>query len=105
MKTAVYSWRLSHGKKVDLEAEARREGKSVARVLDEITTDWLNHRREARNGDAAEQERIWKRAMKAIGTIRGGDPTRAERSKELVREIIREKYRRERQRNAAPRSY
>jgi hypothetical protein len=100
MKTEVYSWRLSPEKKMELEAEAKREGKSVAQVLEEISTEWLHQRRNGRDEDEAEQERIWKQAMKAIGSIRGGDPKRAERSKLRVRQIIREKYERERERNA-----
>jgi len=103
MKTEVYSWRLSPEKKMELESEARREGKSVAQVLDEISTEWLKQRRNGRDGDEAEQERIRKRLMKVVGSIRSGDPTRAERSKELVREIIRSKYEAERKRNAARR--
>jgi hypothetical protein len=33
--------------------------------------------------------------MAAVGTIRGGDPTRSQRASELVREIIREKHAKE----------
>ncbi len=33
--------------------------------------------------------------MAAVGTIRGGDPTRSQRTSELVREIIREKHAKE----------
>lgn len=90
---------------MEIETEARREGKSVAQVLDEISTEWLNQRRSSRNGDEEEQARIWKRAMKAIGSIKSEDPTRASRSKELVREIIREKHERGRRANASRRAH
>jgi hypothetical protein len=95
MKTEVYSWRLDAEKKLALEAEARREGKSVAEVLDEISSEWLNMRRDAHDGDGAEQARIRKRIMVTVGTVRGGDPTRATRSRELVREIVRRKHEKE----------
>jgi hypothetical protein len=92
MKTEVYRWRLSADKKADLEAEARREGMSLCALLDRVTADWLAHRRSGRSEDEAEQAAIRKRAMAAIGTISGGDPTRSERTSELVREIIHRKH-------------
>lgn len=92
MKTEVYSWRLSAQKKLELEIQARREGKSVAQLLDEISSAWLQERKNSRNGDDAEQEALRRRIMKTVGTIRGGDPTRASRASELVREIIRSKH-------------
>jgi hypothetical protein len=92
MKTEVYSWRLSAGRKAELEAEARREGTSVSALLDRITGDWLALRRNRHSGDDKEQAAIRKRAMSAIGSIRGGDPTRAQRASELVREIIYQKH-------------
>ena len=95
MKTQVYSWRISARKKAELENEARREGKSLAGVLEEITTDWLEERRNSRNGEEAEQAAIRMRVEKVIGSLRGGDPTRSERARELVREAIRERHARE----------
>ena len=92
MKTEVYSWRLNSEKKLELESEARRAGKSVADVLDEISSEWLSMRRDANNGDGAQQARIRKRIMATVGTVHGGDPTRATRSKELVREILKQKH-------------
>ena len=55
MKTEVYSWRVSAQRKAELESEARRDGMSLAGLLERITTDWLQERRESRNGDEAEQ--------------------------------------------------
>lgn len=95
MKTEVYSWRLSAQKKADLESEARREGKSLARLLERITGNWLEERRNSRNGEEAKQAAIRKRVMATVGTIRGGDPTRSQRASELVREIIRQKHEKE----------
>jgi hypothetical protein len=92
MKTEVYSWRLSADKKAELEGEARREGTSLSALLEDITTTWLTERRNGRADDEAEQAAIRKRAAAAIGSIRGGDPTRASRAGELVREIILRKH-------------
>lgn len=92
MKSAVYSWRLSPDRKAELEDEARRDGKTIAGLLEEITADWLRQRRNGRRNDDAEQEALRKRVMATVGTIRGGDPTRAERARELVREIILQKH-------------
>jgi len=92
MKTEVYSWRVSAQKKAELESEARREGTSLAGLLEQITGHWLGERRNARNGDEAEQAAIRKRMMAAVGSIRRGDPTRSQRASELVREIIYQKH-------------
>jgi len=95
MKTEVYSWRLSADKKSELEGEARRANTSLAALLDDITTDWLNQRRSGSQEDEAEQAAIRRRAAAAIGSIRSGDPTRASRASELVREIIVRKHAKE----------
>ena len=95
MKTEVYSWRVSATRKADLESEARREGTSMAELLEKITADWLQERRTSRNGEEAEQAALKRRVMATAGTIRGGDPTRSQRAAELVREIIRQKHTRE----------
>jgi len=95
MKTEVYSWRLSPQRKAELESEARRERTSLASLLEQITADWLEERRNSRNGEEAEQAAIRKRVMATIGSVRGGDPTRSQRASELVREIIRKKHEKE----------
>src|SRR5437667_7152714 len=95
MKTEVYSWRLSVDRKTTLEDEARRRGTSVADVLEQITGDWFAQNGNGNAEDDAEQTAIRKRAMAAIGSIRGNDPTRSERASELVREIIRRKHEKE----------
>jgi hypothetical protein len=75
MKTEVYGWRLSAERKAELEEEARRERTSLlSALLDDITDDWLNARRNGQGDDDAEQAVIRKRAAAAIGSIRGGDP-------------------------------
>ncbi len=92
MKTEVYSWRVSAARKADLESEARREGTSVAELLEKITSDWLQERRNSRNGEEAEQAAIRRRAAAAIGSIRGGDPMRSSKASQLVKEILRKRY-------------
>ncbi|MGH9544268.1 MAG: hypothetical protein ACRD23_03540 [Terriglobales bacterium] len=92
MKDQVYSWRISAQKKAELESEARREGTSLARLLEQITAEWLQEQRSSRNDDPEEQDAIRRRVMATVGTIRGGDPTRSRRAGELVREIIRKKH-------------
>jgi len=92
MKTEVYSWRLSAEKKAELESEARREGLSVARLLEKITSVWIKERRNRRNGDEEEQAAIRRRAASAIGSVAGGDPTRSSRTSELVKEVLRKRY-------------
>jgi predicted DNA-binding protein len=94
MKTTVYSWRLSVELKSHLEEQARTEGRSVAALLEEFASDGLNGRRNGQSDDEA-QAAIRRRAASAIGSIRGGDPTRASRASELVREIIRRKHEKE----------
>jgi len=92
MKTEVYSWRLSADRKAELEAEARREGTSLSALLDRATADLLTQRRTGRFDEEAEQAAIRRRAATAIGSIRGGDPTRSTRTNELVRETIYKKH-------------
>jgi hypothetical protein len=92
MKTEVYSWRVSAARKADLESEARREGKSVAELLEKITADWLQERRSSRNSEEDEQAALRRRVMATVGTIRSGDPTLASRAREVVRERIARKH-------------
>ena len=48
--------------------------------------------RSGHSDDDAEQAAIRRRAMAAIGSVAGGDPTRSERASELVGEIIYRKH-------------
>jgi hypothetical protein len=95
MKTEVYSWRLSADRKAELEDEARRQGTSVSALLDRAMAEWLTQRRNGHSEDEAEQAAIRRRAAAAIGSIRGGDPTRSTRIRELVRETIVRKHAKE----------
>jgi predicted DNA-binding protein len=100
MKSEVYSWRLTPEMKTRLESEARRSGKSLAEVLEQISTNWLEQRAGAYDDEM--EAKLRNRIMATVGTIRGGDPQRASRSKELVREIIRRKHEKERDASGRP---
>jgi hypothetical protein len=92
MKSEVYSWRVSADRKAELEGEARREGKSLSALLDHVTADWLAQRRNGDSDDDKQQAALRKRVMATVGTIRSDDPTRSQRTSELVREIIHKKH-------------
>ena len=92
MKTEVYSWRISAERKAELESEARRKKTSLAQLLDRITSMWLAEQRNSQGSQRDEEAAIRKRAAAAIGSVRGGDPTRSARASELVRQIIAEKH-------------
>jgi hypothetical protein len=89
MKTEVYSWRISARMKADLESAARDEGTSLAQLLEQITEEWLQQRRD---GDEAEQAAIRRRAAAAIGSIAGGDPLRSSQVSRRVKDILKNRY-------------
>lgn len=85
-KTAVYSWRLSADLKLALEQAARRNQESVAVLLDRIVRERLAS---LTSGDEeAEQRRLRAAVASCIGTIDGGDPDRATRARETIRERL-----------------
>jgi hypothetical protein len=92
MKTDVYSWRISADTKFRLEREARRRGTSVANVLEDITAKWFADNRNGDSNDDAEQKAIRRRAMAAIGSVAGGDPTASVRVRELVGDAVYRKH-------------
>ena len=86
MKTEVYSWRVSSRRKSELEAEARRNGTSLAALLERIADDWLNSQRNSRADEDREQRRIRAAALAAIGSFASGDPHLSKNVSRLVRE-------------------
>jgi hypothetical protein len=84
----VYSWRLSPDTKSALEHEARREGESLAALLDRIAAEWLAARRRRSGNDDAEQARLHAAAVRSIGAFGGGDPARAERARATLRQRL-----------------
>ncbi len=88
-KSDVYSWRISPETRAALELEARREGTTIAALLDRLAGDWLlRGRRPAPGAEEAEQARLHAAAATTFGTIAGGDARRAERARAAVRERL-----------------
>jgi hypothetical protein len=91
METEVYSWRLSSDLKMELEEAARAESKSLEELLEQIARDWLAQAKE-QNGDNEDDEELQRRlhssAMRFIGTLKGGNPNRAENARSEVRARI-----------------
>lgn len=82
-KTEVYSWRVTPAVKAALEERARARGMSLAALLEQITETWLA---DSGTGEERDDQRRLHRAARAyVGAIRGGDPTRASRARQLVR--------------------
>jgi hypothetical protein len=92
MKSEVYSWRVSPEKKIALESEAIREGKSVAQVLDEISSEWLAEKRRTFAEDEAEQAMLRARVLNLAGSLSGGDPARAANASQRVKESLAKRY-------------
>ena len=91
-KTEVYSWRLRPDLKYALEVAALAHNASVAGLLDQIVTDWLRHQSPT-DFDSTRQDALRTAALACAGSIRGGDPHRAERARTRVREVLEGKRR------------
>src|SRR3954468_15945683 len=94
MKTTVYSWRVSPETKSAIESCARERGETIAALLDRITRDWLKLERSGQKDTDSWEAEVRARALAACGTIAGDDPSRAERSRHLVRRRLMAKHRR-----------
>lgn len=85
-KSEVYSWRVSPALKAGLEEAARREGRTLARLLDQIAGSYLST---GGAGDLGqEQQRLHAKAARSAGRIAGRDPGRASRARVLVRDRL-----------------
>ena len=89
--TEVYSWRLEHHLKEALEMAAKSEKSSVAALLSRIVQDWLR-RGDAIDDEQAAQNRVRESAASYLGSVRGGDPSRAAEASSRVRRVIRSKH-------------
>lgn len=89
-KSEVYSWRLTAELKSRLENAAKTKEVSVSGLLQSIVESWLARQQGSR--EAEEQERLQSAAAAAFGAIRGGDPSRSRRARELVRSRLRERH-------------
>ena len=90
-KTEVYSWRVEPTTKQALEEEARRQGLSLAELLDRIANSWLAARGAGLGDDEAEQARLRESLLATAGTLSGGDPERATRARSTLREKLTKK--------------
>jgi post-segregation antitoxin (ccd killing protein) len=91
MKTEVYSWRLSPDLKSDLLREARARQVPVAKLIETAVRDFID-KSAGESSRAEEQARIHAAAAKFIGVIKGDDPYRSQRVRELVRERLSQRY-------------
>ena len=89
MKTSVYSWRVDPSLKSKLQDAARTEKTSVSKLLDRIVLEWL--RVGGSEEEEATQSRLHRVAALAIGSIRGGDPSRAKQADSRVKQRLRQK--------------
>jgi hypothetical protein len=94
-KTEVYSWRVEADTKAELQRAARRANQSMGSLLGRIVREWLAATG-ASSADAAEQQRLHQIASKFIGTLRGGNPHRAEEARSAVRARLLAKHARQR---------
>ena len=85
-KTEVYSWRCSPETLSALEHKARREGKTVARLLDGITQGWLERQRSASTED--DQARLRNAAVRTFGSLASGVSDRSRHVRSQVRERL-----------------
>ena len=85
-KREVYLWRVSRVLKASLEEAARREGRTLARLLDQIAGSYLSSGAGASLGE--EQKRLHAKAERFAGRIAGKDPGRASRARLLVRDRL-----------------
>jgi hypothetical protein len=86
-KSEVYSWRVSPELKSALEEAARAEQTTVSRLLDSIVDAWMQ-KADADGNRESIQRRLHQAAARTLGAIRGGDPRRAERARDLVRKRL-----------------
>ena len=87
-KSQVYSWRVSPALKASLEDAARNGRRTLAQLLDEIATRYLEGQRTLRRDDE-EQRRLHARASRFAGILKGSDPRRSTRVRALVRARLR----------------
>ena len=91
-KSEVYTWRVSSATKASLEEAARSTNRSVAQLLDEIVADHLSSTSNESESDIEHQRRLHALAARFLGCFAGGAGRRSERSRELVRARLKQRY-------------
>lgn len=76
--------------KAALERAARRQGKSIAQLLEQLVGRWLE-KTGAGPRDEEEQRRLHQAAARWLGKLRGKDPHRSERVREKIRERLKKR--------------
>jgi len=89
VKNEVYSWRVSSDLKSAIEEAARSAGVTSAELLELAVRDWLA--RKGRRNDA-EQAELHARVRATLGTVRGGQPGRAERASSLLKDKLKRRH-------------
>lgn len=93
MKSEVYSWRICPEIKAALEEAAREQGTSIARLLEQVVSDWLDRQKAEAIDDEEQQRRMREEAMKYVGAIELGEgPYTAERIRERVRGRLKKRH-------------
>ncbi len=87
MDTEVYSWRVSRELKLELEQQARIRKTSLSAVLNLAVRDWLKQSAATVEEDE-EQRRLHEAAVKCVGAFAGGNPRRAENTRQAIRERL-----------------
>jgi len=91
MKTEVYSYRLTRGRKAKLEHAARHRKVKIAQVLDMALDEWFSkHEREIASDE--EQKRLHAIAQRIIGVSKGNDPNRSANVSKRMRENLGRQY-------------
>jgi hypothetical protein len=91
MKTEVYSWRVTSELKSELQRAARRRKLSLSAVLDLAARRWLTKSGADIESDG-EQLRLQKLASKCFGAFAGGNSSRSENVRQLVRQGLKGHY-------------
>jgi hypothetical protein len=92
MKSVVYSWRLSAEMKSELERKARLRKVSVSSLLDQAVREYLKSSAEDIANDEAQRD-LHSHIQQFIGVLDGGDATRSENVRKLVRRRLRARHR------------
>jgi len=71
--------------KANLEEAARNSSRSVARLLEEIVSEWLDAAGQSDEEEMDNQRRLHARARRFAGRFSGTDPARGETAKARVR--------------------
>lgn len=91
MKTEVYSYRLTPGRKARLQHAARQRKVKIAQVLDMALDEWFS-KYERDIADDEGQKRLHAIAEHLIGVTKGNDPDRSASVSKRMRESLGRQY-------------